>query len=322
MKLLLLIFISTSLFADDILTNYRINGIDKIEKQMDLELTKEKYWSKHLQNIDTKFGYIESYSNILTCNKDDSTLNLYSTDNNSTFSFQKAYNAFTGKIKGDKIKEGDLKTPVGIYKLTKKLSKETKLNSFYGPLAFVTSYPNIYDSYRGKNGSGIWIHGLPTEQERDEFTRGCIAINNLNIESLATHIDIAKTLLIINSSEIKKDISKEILSSILSQLYSWRYSWLYSEIDNYLSFYDPEFIRNDGMDINKFTKYKTRVFKKVEDKSIIFNNINVIPYPNSDMTFQITFKEFYKSDTYEFIGNKTLIVKIDNNNNMKIITEK
>ena len=65
-------------------------------------------------------------------------------------------------------------------------------------MAFVTSYPNSYDKYRGKNGYGIWIHGLPTEQEREEFTTGCIAIKNSNIESLEENIDIDKTIYIIN----------------------------------------------------------------------------------------------------------------------------
>ncbi|MCF6310123.1 MAG: L,D-transpeptidase family protein [Sulfurimonas sp.] len=220
------------------------------------------------------------------------------------------------------MKEGDLKTPVGIYEIVKKLSKDTNLDSFYGPLAFVTSYPNVYDSYRGKNGSGIWIHGLPLEQTRDEFTRGCIAINNPNIECLDNNIDISKTLLIINNSKIKKNISKKMLTSILSQFFSWRYAWLYNDIGSYLDFYSNEFIRNDGMNITKFKNYKTRIFRKIEKKSIIFNNINIVPYPNSDNVFQITFKEFYKSDTFEFTGNKTLIVTVDKNKKIKILTEK
>lgn len=322
MKLLLLLFITTSIFASDILTNYRVNGIGTIEKQMDLELTKEKYWSDYIKDKDTTFGYMESYLNVLTCNKEESTLNLYSLDDKNKFKFKKEYSAFTGKKKGDKVKEGDLKTPIGIYQIVKKLSKDTKLNSFYGPLAFVTSYPNIYDSYRGKNGSGIWIHGLPIEQERDEFTRGCIAINNLNIECLDRNIDISKTLLIINSSEVHKNISKEIITSILSQLYEWRYAWLYNDIDAYLNFYAPEFVRYDGMDIKKFTNYKTRVFKKIEKKIIIFKDMNIIKYPNSSNIFEITFKEIYKSNTFEFIGNKTLIIKVDENKKINILTEK
>ncbi len=323
MKLIVtLFFIAISVFASDILTNYRLNGIDTIEKQMDIELTKEEYWSNYIKDKDTTFGYIESYMNILTCNKEKSTLNLYSVDENNNFKFKKEYSAFTGKKKGDKVKEGDFKTPIGIYQIVQKLSKETKLNPFYGPLAFVTSYPNLYDTYRGKNGSGIWIHGLPIEQERDEFTRGCIAINNPNIECLDRNIDIDKTLLIINSNEVEKNISKKVLVTLLSQLYEWRYAWLYSDIDAYLDFYAPEFIRNDGMDFKKFKSYKTRVFKKVEKKSIIFNDINIIPYPNSLNTFQITFKEFYSSDTFKFTGNKILIVKVEDNNKIKILTEK
>ena len=322
MKLLILLFISTFIFANDILTNYRINGIEKIEKQMDLELSQKDYWNKYLKDKDTTFGYIESYKNILTCNKNNSTLNLYSKDENKKFKFRKEYSAFTGKKKGDKLTEGDLKTPIGIYNIVKKLSKDTNLNEFYGPLAFVTSYPNIYDSYRGRDGSGIWIHGLPVKEERDEFTRGCIAINNTNIECLNRHITIEKTLLIISSDKLIKNIDKNKLSSILSQLYKWRYSWLYNDIKTYLSFYSESFIRNDGMKIESFKKYKTRVFQKDEKKTIIFKNINILHYPNTENTFEITFKEFYKSDTFEFIGNKILIVKIDTNNNIKILTEK
>ena len=322
MKLVILLLLSTSIFATNILTNYRLNGIKEIEKQMDSELSQVSYWSEFLKDKDTTFGYLESYSNVLTCNKKNSTLNLYSTDQNKKFKFRKEYSAFTGKKKGDKIKEGDLKTPIGIYNIVKKLSKETKLNSFYGPLAFVTSYPNLYDSYRGKDGSGIWIHGLPTEQKRDEFTRGCIAINNPNIECLDKNIDITKTLLIINSDKVKRDISKKTLASILSQLYTWRYSWLYNDIDTYLGFYAYEFIRSDGINFGTFRNYKTRVFKKIEKKSITFKNIDIIPYPNSENIFQITFKEFYTSSSFKFEGQKVLMVKLDKDNNFKIFTEK
>lgn len=322
MKLLLLIFLGTYIFANDILTNYRLNGIEDIEKQMDLELSKKEYWKKHLLDKDTKFGYIESYSNLLLCDKSESTLHFYSRDENQSFSFKKAYDALTGKMKGDKKKEGDLKTPIGIYHITKKLSKDTKLDPFYGPLAFVTSYPNIYDSYRGKNGSGIWIHGLPVEESREEYTRGCIAINNSNIECLDRNIDIEKTVLIIDKIKPRQNISKETLTSILSQLYAWRYAWIYDDIKGYLNFYSPNFIRNDGMNLSEFSKYKTRVFKKVEKKSIIFNDISILPYPNTQNIYQINFKEFYKSDTFKFTGSKTLIIELDKDENIHILTEK
>jgi len=316
LKFLLFILLSISLYAN-ILTNYRTNGIQNIEKEMDLELSSKRYWSKQIKDIDTTFGYFESYSSILTCNKTESSLSLYIKNSNNLYKLQKKYEAYTGQNQGDKLREGDLKTPVGVYDLTKKISK---LDSFYGPLAFVTSYPNTYDTYRGKNGSGIWIHGLPQES-RDEFTKGCIAIENSDIESLDKNIMIDKTLLIISQDKVKKELSKETVVSILSFLYKWRYAWLYGDIKGYLEFYSLDFIRFDGMNFNKFKKYKTRIFKKIEKKTIIFNNINITPYPDTSNIYQIIFKEFYKSNSFKFIGNKTLIVKIENNN-IKILTEK
>lgn len=316
--LLAVLFLMTPLLWGDILTEYRIHGIENIEKKLDKELTNKEYWQKYLQDKETKFGYIESYPNILTCNKSHATLSLYKKNEQDKYIIKKEYGAFTGKVKGDKYKEGDLKTPVGIYDLVKKISN---VDSFYGPLAFVTSYPNIYDSYQGKNGSGIWIHGLPINQERDEFTKGCIAIDNKNLECLDNNIHIEKTLLIINENEVMQDISKERLANILSQLYAWRYAWLYNDIDSYLSFYDQEFKRYDGMVRERFVKYKTRVFAKDEAKTILFQNLNVLPYPNQSDTYKIMFKEIYKSESFSFTGNKVLIVKLVENK-LQILTEK
>ena len=317
-QLVLLFLLSSSLYSSDILTQYRINGIEDIEKEMDKELRKKEYWTSYLKDLDTSFGYIESYSNILTCDKSKSSLTLYVKDANNTYKMKKNYNAYTGKMQGDKLREGDLKTPIGIYNLTQKISK---VDSFYGPMAFVTSYPNLYDKYKGKNGSGIWIHGLPLEQERDEFTKGCIAINNQSIECLNKNIDITKTLLIINENEIHKNISKDTLSTLLSDLYAWRYAWIYNNLEDYLGFYSEKFVRFDNMNAEVFKTYKKRIFAKDEKKTILFTNINVLPYPNTMDTYKISFDETYKSDSFSFTGNKILIVQLVDDS-IKIITER
>jgi len=318
--LLLLVLLSSTLSAD-ILNEYRLHGMQNMEQKMDKALTKKSYWKQFLKNKDTTFGYLEKYSNVLTCNKSRSTLNLYTQDKNKHFKLKNKNDAFTGKNKGDKKREGDSRTPVGVYELVDKKSKATKLDPFYGPYAFVTSYPNSYDNYKGKSGHGIWIHGLPESQKRDKFTKGCIAIQNINLKKLEKKIDIKKTLLIINESWIKTDISKDKLASILAQIYSWRYAWLYSDIEKYLSFYSDDFIRFDGMKIEKFKRYKTRIFSKNEKKTILFNDLNVVPYPNTKNSYQVTFREYYKSGSYKFEGNKSLMVKLDPSNKMKIFTE-
>ena len=318
---LFIIFFSftTSLFADNIsiLTEYRKYGIQNIEKELNKQLTQRTYWDEYLKNIDTSFGYFESCNNILICDKSKEALSYYKKEKNK-YQFQKEFSAYTGKNKGDKKKEGDLRTPIGVYDLVKKI---TKVDSFYGPLAFVTSYPNIFDQYRGKTGQGIWIHGLPINQERDTFTKGCIAINNQSLESLDKNIDINKTILIINNTKIQKNDNKKLFAQILSNLFAWRYDWIYNQLSDYLAYYAPEFKRFDGMNLKQFKKYKTRVFGKNEKKTILFSNINVIPYPGAQKTFKITFKEKYHSGSFTFEGDKTLIVKLTDNA-FQIITEK
>ncbi len=318
-KVFILLF-ATALSANNMLTEYRMNGFTNLEKKMDLELTKKEYWSKYLITQDTTFGYLEEYSNVLTCNKDRATLNLYTKDKHKKYRLKTKNSAYTGKNSGDKTREGDSKTPIGVYKLTEK--KADKLDPFYGPYAFVTSYPNDYDKYKGRSGHGIWIHGLPTQESRNSYTRGCIAIPNSNLKKLEHKIDYKKTLLIIDDNWIKKDISKNALASILSQLYKWRYAWLYNDIELYLSFYSDDFIRYDGMDFSKFKRYKTRIFRKIEKKTIIFTDINVVPYPNTKNSYQITFKEYYKSKSFEFSGNKSLMIRVNKSNQIKIFTEK
>jgi len=321
MKIILFIFLTLSLNADDILTQYRLSGISVIEKQLDLKLTSEEYWNKELENKDTSFGYLESYNSILICDKNSSNLSLYKLDTNNTFTQLKTYDAFTGKIPGDKKFEGDLKTPLGIYKIEQRLDKESKLDPFYGPLAFVTSYPNIYDRSRGKRGSGIWVHGFPINQTRDDFTRGCIAIDNESIKCLDNNIDINNTILIINKDTRKVNVPKKRLNKILTELYKWRYAWKYSDIYNYLSFYAKDFKKTDGTHFDNFKIAKEFVFNKKDKKIILFNNINILKYPNTQNIYQISFHEIYKTKYISFIGNKTLMVKVDEEDHMKIFLE-
>ncbi len=326
MKLKVFIFalLVVNAIASDILTIYRENGIANIERQMDEELSKTEYWLGEVKKRDTTFGYTESYKNILFCDKSKPILEFYKLADDGKFELKNAHNAYIGKSNGDKTKEGDLRTPVGIYNLTQKLSRATNLDSFYGPFAFVTTYPNLYDVYRGKNGSGIWIHGLPPKDvQRDSFTKGCIAIQNDKIECLNRNLDLTKTILIIDEKQGKEAISKDKLAKLLAQLYKWRFAWKYDEIDNYISYYDQSFKRDDGMMLDEFKTYKKRVFSKNERKSIIFKNINIFPYPNTKDTYEITFQEEYRSDTFKFSGQKSLIVKFaDNQDIFKIITEK
>ncbi len=317
-KILLILAFASITNAQDILTQYRQGCMRDIQKKLDLDLGDKEYWQNVLSKIDTKYGYIESAINLLTCNKKTASLELSVMDKNNSFKKINSYSALTGKYSGDKKSEGDNKTPIGIYNIVKKLDK---VDSFYGPLALVTSYPNLYDTYNNKDGHGIWIHGVPTDKQRNEYTKGCIVIGNKDLVCLDKSIDYDKTLLIINDTQIKTYPSKNELTTILSNLYTWRYAWIYNDAEKYLSFYDLAFKRFDGMDIDDFKRYKTRIFSKNEEKTIDFKDIKIIPYPNYEKNiYAVNFTEDYHSNSFSFSGNKTLIVKLTNNE-FKILTE-
>jgi murein L,D-transpeptidase YafK len=315
---LLLLLITTLSLAQDLATLYRTEGLDNLRQTLDRQLTQVDYWRDQLENLDTRFGYFENTNALLNCDKNSSTLKFYRRDDNGSFVLQNSYGAYTGRGNGDKIKEGDYKTPVGVYRLTKKLDK---LDPFYGPMAFVTSYPNFYDRIRGKNGSGIWIHGLPADAKREPYTRGCIAIENGDLECMDRHLNYQHALLVIDQ-HFSMDVNKKDLATILSQLFAWRHAWIYNDLEAYLGFYADDFTRYDGMRIDAFKRFKTTIFSRNEEKEILFRNIAIIPYPGDETSlFAILFDEDYRTQRHAFNGKKGLIVKLLDNGRFQIIAE-
>ncbi|MDD5052747.1 MAG: L,D-transpeptidase family protein [Sulfuricurvum sp.] len=317
-KLLVIsILSSVTLFASDVIMLYKDGGMKAIEKEIAKGMGDISYWSDTFVNKDLRFGYFENMTSLLTCNKDKGSLELYSRDFQKHFSLKKRYSAFTGKNSGDKSTKGDLKTPIGVYTL---IEKKKNVDPFYGPMAFVTSYPNLYDRIRGKSGDGIWVHGVPINGTRDPFTHGCIAINNNDLVNLEQSIDYSKTVLIIDSS-IKPHTDPISYSSIMANLYKWKYAWTYNDSDTYLSFYNISFKRFDGMNYDQFKAYKERIFSKNETKNIIFDNVNIIPYPGDKKNlYLITFDEIYTTDTHRYQGSKSLLVSLLNDK-ISILTE-
>jgi len=306
-----------SLFAVplDMVELYRIQGINAVEKEISKQLQTQEYWNLNLQYKDVSNGYYESIRYVMICQKDLKDIILYDTKNQQNIF---SSNVFVGKSNGDKQKEGDMKTPLGAYDLTKRI---TKLDQFYGPIALTTNYPNIYDKSQGKTGSGIWIHGLPKSGDRDDFTKGCIALDNTKIKKLDNSISIKNSVLVISQNKLNK-VLKQDISLVMSNIFSWKDAWKRSDLDKYLTFYDKNFKRSNGQNLDKFTKHKKRVFKRKEKKIIKFTNINIIPYPNDEnkKIFKVIMDEVYKTQNYKYNGKKELYVEVLNNK-FKILTE-
>lgn len=313
---LFLFFMFTFLFAD-LVDIYRTQGLDAVKAELEKELVKKEYWENYLSNKNVEYGYYESKEYLIVAEKQKKEIKVFKVEKDD-YNLLLKDNIIVGEKEGDKQIEGDLKTPEGAYVLTKKL---TNLDQFYGPLALVTSYPNTFDKTLNKNGHGIWIHGMPLNEKREEFTKGCIALDNDKLEIIDESIAYDKSILLISDEHLKKT-TKEEISTILAAIYKWRDAWKRSDIDEYLNFYSDSFRRHDGMSLENFAKYKERIFNKKEEKKIEFSNINIAPYPNSlnKQMYKVIMDEDYKTKFYTFVGKKELYIELKDNK-VKILAE-
>ena len=309
--------LTLNLYAADLIALYRSEGINSVQKEIENKLKDIRYWQEYLKDKNVDLGYYESKKFVLLTQKQQKEITLYEKENNEYKSILKN-SVITGENQGDKYTEGDKKTPEGSYEL---IEKKTVVDSFYGPFALVTSYPNIFDQSLDKKGSGIWIHGMPFNAERENFTKGCIALNNNELENLDKNLDLNKTILLIAQNEFKYSTKDEI-STILTSIYKWKDAWKNSNIDEYLSYYSNDFKRADKTGFSLFSEQKRSIFAKNEQKSIRFSNIDISPYPNSlgKNMFKVSMDEEYLSPSVKFNGKKELFLEMANNQ-VKILSE-
>ncbi|PAF51227.1 peptidase [Helicobacter sp. 13S00401-1] len=307
-----------------LLKTYKEHGIDKVQSILDGYLTSKDFWLNYLQGYDVNFGYYESVKYLFVANKSIPNLTLYKVQGKGLVQLD-TINALVGKGKGNKIKEGDLATPIGVYDILEKL---TGLNQYYGPLALTTSYPNSFDKALNKTGYGIWIHGLPLDGHRkNEKTRGCIAIDNNMLSKMDKSIDLKHSKLI-TYEDVFKPASKEDIATLLANLYKWKDVWEKGDYKDYINFYSPDFIRYDRMKYHAFAEYKKRIFAKKQDKHIHISNIDISPYPNDlgKNIFLITFNQNYKAFhngklSFTSNGRKELYVELKDSK-FSILSEK
>ncbi len=316
-KIVVFLIIALGLNAKDLMDIYRIEGIKAVEQELEKNLRDLNFWKIYLENKNIEYGYYEFNKYVIVAQKEQKELSLFENSENGYKLITKE-KIIIGENSGDKFVEGDKKTPEGSYDL---VQKRTGLDQFYGPFALVTSYPNTFDQSLNKKGHGIWIHGMPLNGDRENFTQGCLAVDNERLKYLDSNINFKKTVLITSKDELKK-ATKEDIALVLSSIYKWKDAWKYSKINEYLSFYSKDFKRPDGSDFTIFSNQKKQIFAKNEDKTINLFNIDISPYPNSlnKTMYRILMDEEYTSPSVKFYGKKELFVEIANNQ-LQILTE-
>ena len=225
-----------------------------------------------------------------------SRLYVYANDNGRP-RFVADYYMSHGKNGIDKAREGDQKTPLGVYYVTSHLPK-AKLADMYGAGAFPINYPNDWDKRQGRGGHGIWLHGVPA----DTFARaplasdGCVALSNVDFEQMGRNIDVGLTPVIISDKVewLSLDDWNNERQSLLKAIDQWRLDWESRDTEAYLSHYARNF-EGDGMSLKEWATRKRQVNGAKTWIKVQLGNMDMFRYPGRDDMVVTTFQQDYSS---------------------------
>lgn len=203
-----------------------------------------------------------------------------------------------GKLGAEKSKEGDKKTPIGVYHVTSSLSRE-KLGDFYGSGAFPINYPNEWDRRQGRNGHGIWLHGVPsnTFSRPPRASDGCVVLANQDLDALAKNLQIGLTPVIISSSVewLSLDDWNKERTALNQQIESWRADWESRDTERYLRHYSGKF-QSGNQSFEDFAKQKRAVNSGKEWIKVKLSNISMLRSPDKEDYVVVTFEQSYRSN--------------------------
>ena len=211
-----------------------------------------------------------------------------------------------GKAGSDKAREGDKKTPVGVYHVTASLPRQ-KLTDFYGSGAFPISYPNEWDKRQGRNGHGIWLHGTPS----DTFSRppkasdGCVVLANQDLDALAKNLQIGTTPVIISNSIewLSLDDWQAERAALSRSIEEWRYDWESLDADKYLRHYSKRF-QAGSHNYEQWSALKRQVNAGKQWIKVSAANISMFRNPGQEEMVVVTFDQDYRSSNLSNIMKK------------------
>lgn len=205
-----------------------------------------------------------------------------------------------------KEREGDNRTPLGIYRITV-WKDDASLPELYGYGAFPVDYPNDWDRHRGRTGYGIWLHGVP----RDTYSRlprsseGCVTLSNDAMAWLRSYVDVGTTPVVL--SESLEWAPRSIVASererFKDHIEAWRTAWSQRETDRYLDFYASNFTTRHRARPG-FAAHKRAVNAGKSWIEVTLRDLAIYDYPGERNLRMVSFEQEYRSDTYHSLSRK------------------
>lgn len=197
-----------------------------------------------------------------------------------------------GKLGVDKLRQGDQKTPVGVYSITGHIP-QAKLADLYGVGALPLNYPNEWDQRLGKTGHGIWLHGVPTNtySRAPKASDGCVVLSNSDLLTLANYVQIASTPVILANQVtwLTPEQWSNARDNFDGVLETWRQDTESRELDKYVRHYSYRF-QADGKTLTGWLdKRKVYLATPEQRTKLQIKNLSVLRYPGQQNMMQVTF---------------------------------
>lgn len=208
--------------------------------------------------------------------------------------FTNDYYISQGKLGVNKLREGDQKTPLGVYYITSRVPG-AKLPDFYGSGALPINYPNEWDKMNGRSGSGIWLHGTPS----DSFSRpplssdGCVVLTNPDLNKLYDSVEIGKTPVVISDhvefvSKAKWDSERGIANKLVE---GWRRDVESMNPERMLSNYSRRFKSATGENLETWFGKQQHLAPNVGNVSVTLKDSTFFLYPGQEDLIVGTFTQ-------------------------------
>jgi murein L,D-transpeptidase YafK len=232
------------------------------------------------------------------------------------------YYVTLGKNGMEKTRQGDQKTPVGVYHVTANLPR-SKLTDFYGAGAFPINYPNEWDKRQGRNGFGIWLHGVPSDvySRAPRASDGCIVLANPDLESVSRYVQVGLTPVII-ADEIEWTDAAAVeaeRASLAAAVERWRADWESRDTGRYLAHYSERFAA-PGQNLASWSAHKRSVNSAKRWIKVGLSKVAMIRYPRERDFVVVTFDQDYRSDGLSNVMHKRQYW-IQENGSWKILYE-
>ncbi|HYD78273.1 MAG TPA: L,D-transpeptidase family protein [Paucimonas sp.] len=204
------------------------------------------------------------------------------------------YYVSQGKYGVNKVKAGDQRTPIGVYYITSRLPG-ARLPDFYGTGALPLNYPNEWDKLNGRSGSGIWLHGTPS----DSYSRpplssdGCVVLTNPDLNKLYNSVEPGKTPVVISDrvefvNKTKWNNDRSVAAKVVDE---WRRDFESMNMPKLLENYSNRFKSERGDDVVSWVARQQKPYKGIRNLTISLRDMTLFLYPGRDDLIVSTFTE-------------------------------